>query len=69
MQGTGYILVGNKKILVLLREVGNPKRGFYRSLKLRKTGKDGIFLEDESIFLNERLDLVQELLDGKVIKC
>ena len=69
MQGAGHILVGNKKILVLLREAGDTKRGFYRSLKLRKTGKDGVFMEDESIFLSERHDLVQELLDGKVIKC
>ena len=69
MQSTGYIYINNKKILVLIREAGNSKNGFYRSLKIRKTGKDGIFLEDESIFLKNRQGLLKKLLNGEVIKC
>ncbi|MBA7554162.1 hypothetical protein ES705_46774 [subsurface metagenome] len=62
MQTHGYVIVKNQKILVLVR---NKK--YSRALKLRYTGADGNFFEDESIFLSEDKKILARLLAGKVI--
>jgi len=64
MQQTGYVMVNDEKILVLIRV-----SRLYNYLKLRESGKDGVFMEDESNWLNERPDLVESLKDGNVIRC
>lgn len=62
MQTHGYIIVENQKILVLVR---NKK--YSRVLKIRYTGVDGNFFEDESICLSEDKKTFTRLLAGKVI--
>lgn len=62
MQTHGYIIVENQKILVLVR---NKK--YSRVLKIRYTGVDGNFFEDESIYLSEDKKTFTRLLAGKVI--
>lgn len=65
IQYTGYIKILNEKIKVLVRETNNT-----RSLKIRKSGLDGNFLSDESIFLGELENkyLLDKLINGCVIK-
>ena len=64
MQFTGYLKIKNKKILVLVRQ-----RRYGRCLKIRKSGRDGVFLSDESDFLADRPDLLTRLKDGETICC
>jgi len=68
MQGTGYLIVHGEKIKVLMRDQ-KEYGATYRSLKIRKRGEDGSFLQDESIHLSECADILQRLKDGQVIKC
>lgn len=70
MQTTGYIIIDNKKILVLIRD-GKKLDKFCRIklIKLRKSGEDGYFMTDESDFLNESPDLIKRLKGGDVIEC
>jgi hypothetical protein len=62
MQTTGYIKIRGTKFLVLIRHCRYGRR-----LKLRKSGKDGVFLKDESIFLEENLHLIEKLEKGETI--
>lgn len=62
MQGIGHFIVNDKKIFVLARYA---KYGRY--FKIRKSGKDGIFFRDESIYLNECPDTLKILISGKVV--
>ena len=68
MQTIGHIYdrTTGEKILILVRQCS-----YYRSLKLRKSGKDGSHFGDEENFLNdpEQRDRLQELKHGKVISC
>jgi len=62
MQTHGHLIINNQKILVLVR---NKKYGC--ALKLRLTGKDGNFFEDESYFLSKNKERFDRLLSGDVI--
>lgn len=62
MQSSGYVKIQDEKIKVLYRD---GKNGRY--LKRRHGGNDGVFLEDESAFLEEHPRLVEELKIGKTI--
>ena len=64
MQDTAHLLVNGQKILVLRRS----NFRVHVSLKIRRSGKDGMFLEDESGYLENEPDALKELLEGKVIK-
>ncbi len=66
MQFSGHVIVNEEKITVLVRT-----SAYYVSLKLKTSGKDGHFLEDESIYLSEpdSAKVVELLKSGKVIKC
>jgi hypothetical protein len=64
MQDLAYLSVGNQKILVLRRKA---KQGC--TLKLRKSGKIGSELIDESIHLSEATEKLQKLLNGEVVYC
>ena len=62
MQTYGYLKINNRKVLILVR---NKKYG--RALKLRLTGKDSNFFEDESYFLSKNKEIFDRLLSGEVI--
>ena len=62
IQTTGYIVIGGKKILVLVRG-----RKYRRDFKLRHSGKDGSHFDDDETYLEEHPELVKALLDGEVI--
>lgn len=62
MQYTGYLLINNEKIKVLVRE-GKT----YRSLKIRQSGVDSNFLSDESDYLASYPSLIRELKNGSQI--
>jgi len=64
MQTHGYLTIGDKKILILVRG-----KKYSSALKLRFTGKDGNYFEEESIFLSESKNkkLLDNLLAGDVI--
>ena len=62
MQIHGYLIINNQKVLILVR---NKKYG--RALKLRLTGADGNFFEEESYFLSRNKDTFKRLSSGKVI--
>jgi len=62
MQTHGHLIIDNQKILVLVR---NRKYGC--ALKLRHTGKDGNYFEDESCYLSQNKEMFDRLLSGKVI--
>ena len=61
-QTCGYLTINNQKVLILVR---SKKYGC--ALKLRLTGKDGNFFEDESYFLSKNKEIFDRLLSGKVI--
>ena len=67
MQQIGYVEVRGERILVLVR-VGR-KYNLSVRLKMRKSGKDGVFMPGESEFLTTRPDLVEDLKNGKVVEC
>jgi len=62
MQGHGYLMIKDKKILILVRS-----KKYSRALKLRFTGSDGHYFETESIFLSENKKTLDNLLAGNVI--
>lgn len=67
-QELGYIIYNGKKILVLSRFSINRKTGDGgRSLKFRKTGKEGRFFSCESDFLQQSEEHIHSLINGKVI--
>ena len=65
MQGHGYLMIEDKKILILFRS-----KKYTRALKLRFTGSDGHYFKSESIFLSEleNKKTLDNLLAGKVIE-
>ena len=63
MQTTGYLDVNNEITLVLVRQ-----NKYSRSMKLRKSGKVGVFLEDESYSLEiDHPELMKKLKQGETI--
>ena len=70
MQITGFINIDNKKILVLIRK-GRKLDKFCHAILLKKrdSGKDGVFLQAESNYLNQNNDALKRLKDGEVIEC
>ena len=62
MQTIGYVILDNQKVLVLVRA-----RKYGRSLKLRKTGKDGIHFSDEQVGLQADPELKAALLNNQVV--
>ena len=62
-QQLAYLIVAGQKVLALQRAT---KYGV--ALKLRTSGPDGVYLEDESKHLEENKGLIDELMAGKVIK-
>ena len=62
-QTIGYIQIGKKKVLVLVR----TKR-YSRQLKLRKLGRDGVRLSDEENYLKQKPSIYKRLLAGAVIE-
>lgn len=65
MQTIGFIKHTKGKMKVLLRPNIN---GGYVSIKKRLSGKDGQYLEDESIYLSLNSHLVEKLENGEVVK-
>ena len=63
MQTTGYMIVGNEKILVLCRQ-----KRLSRQFKIRTSGKDGNEFTDESIALKDMPELLAKLKKGEVIE-
>lgn len=63
MQQLGCLYLDDEKVLVLVRSNGT----LGRDLKLRKSGKDGVYLKDEEAYLNEHPELASDLRNGKVI--
>ena len=60
----GYVVIEKQKLLVLIRS-----KKYSRTLKLRFSGLDGSFFEDESMFLSSpaNKNIFTKLLDGEVI--
>ena len=67
MQTIGFVKIDQEKILVLIRD--GKSYNLSRHLKLRKTGKDGVFMVDESNYLNDNPEIVKRLKAGEVIEC
>ena len=61
-QYIGYILINKEKIKVLVKE-GQA----YRSLTIRETGADGIFLANESDLFSNYPSMIRELKMGRQI--
>lgn len=62
MQTHGYLMINNQKVLILVQ---NKK--YSQALKLRLTGMDGNFFEDESCFMSQNQELFEKLLSGEVV--
>jgi hypothetical protein len=62
MQFTGFLIINEEKIKVLVQESKTARR-----LKVRSQGSYGAYLSDESTFLQENKGLFQELKSGKTI--
>ena len=62
MQTHGYLIVNNQKVLILVRA-----KKYSRALKLRLTGTDGTFFEEESYFISKNKEIFEKLLSGEVI--
>ena len=67
MQTIAHLEIEGKKIKVLVRL--SSWKATHVSLKLRKSGDDGVLLTDESAYLKDEPVKLSELLDGKVVKC
>lgn len=63
MQTTGYMIIGDEKILVLCRQ-----KKYSRQLKIRMSGKDGNHFSDEEMMLDDLPDLLKKLKGGQVIE-
>lgn len=63
MRSLGYVNVHGSKVLVLYAD-----KKYSRLLKHRISGKDGIYLEDESAYLKSNPKKFDELISGKVIE-
>ena len=57
MQNTGYMIINDKKILVLARTTK-----YYRAFKIRKSGKEGTHFIDEQKYLVENKSELNEFL-------
>jgi len=69
MQDIAHIeTASGDKVLVLRRLVTRKRDGAgYAVLKLRKTGNEGRYLEDESNYLKDDPKMLAALLEGKSI--
>jgi hypothetical protein len=65
MQAISFVIVNKQVVKVLARP--NISAG-YVALKLRETGRCGMFMADESEHLETNPQKFQELLAGKVVK-
>lgn len=63
MRTLGMVFVNDEIIRVLFAD---SKEG--RSLKIRKAGRLGVHLKDESIFLKDNSELLKQLKSGRTIK-
>lgn len=63
MQTIGYLEIYEEKILVLVRQ-----KKYTRQLKIRKSGQDGVFFEDESLYLQNNPEMLLRLKLGQVIE-
>lgn len=63
LQTLGYLLIDDKKILVLVRQ-----KKYTRCFKLRKSGADGSRFEEEEIYLSKNRQKLYRLLNGEVIE-
>lgn len=63
MQNLGYLKIDGEKILVLYRPTT-----YGISVKIRKSGKEGQFLKDESEFLKYHPNLVKKLKEEGTLK-
>lgn len=66
-QQLGHVIVDTKKIKILYR-VCHKKDSGYVSIKLRKSGKDGDYLDSESIFLSDSPEHLERLEAGETLK-
>lgn len=66
-QQLGHVIVHSKIIKVLYR-VCHKKDSGYVSIKIRKSGKDGDYLDSESILLNNSLEHLKRLEAGEILK-
>jgi hypothetical protein len=64
MQTTGHIIINREKIKVLVRLCSKREALL---LKIRETGKDGTFFQDESDFLSDNPAVLDELKNGRTI--
>lgn len=62
MQFSGHVIVKGEKIKILLR-VSRTNH----TLKIRKSGMEGQFLEDESVWLSEDVQAFTALKSGQTI--
>lgn len=63
MQTTGHIIINNEKIKLLVR----TSKGL-TFLKIRKTGKDGFFLDHMQNYLTDyNKEALKRLLEGETI--
>lgn len=65
VQTIGHIIVKDKMIKVLIRP---NLHGNYISMKLRTSGKDGVWLEGESEYLEKNPEALEKLMEGSVIE-
>jgi len=70
LQFLAHLLVDGRKILVLARpHIPLHGRGHpYVAIKLRNGGQDGLLLRDESKFLKEAPQVLEQILCGEVVK-
>lgn len=69
MQSFGHVIVGNEKILVLIRKGKKIDKFCYAvRLKRRISGSDGTFLSDESEYLSDNPDSLDALRNDKTVE-
>lgn len=62
MQTIGHLKVIDEIILVLVRQ-----KKYSRAFKIRQSGALGVFMEDESYFLEDSPKIVEKLKRGEVV--
>ncbi|MDJ0570311.1 MAG: hypothetical protein QNJ53_14890 [Pleurocapsa sp. MO_192.B19] len=62
MQFSGHVIVNGEKIKVLARVSSTN-----HSLRIRQSGSDGQFLEDEAVWLSEDTQALSALKSGQTI--
>mgnify|MGYP001168639879 CR=1 FL=1 len=67
MQTIAHLEIDGQKIKVLVRL--SSWKATHVTLKLRKSGEDGVLLSDESEYLKVDREKLDNLQAGKVVKC